>query len=93
MNVQRMTAQQLAAQLKHWGVPVLSAVEGDYTEDGEIRVSESVHVQVPSADACYGPLVVREHEGFFFMGVSRSTLRELVHDIGFALQGKALPQR
>ena len=40
------SARAIGAELRKVGVPVLKTSEGDDCEDGEISISEAVHIQV-----------------------------------------------
>lgn len=80
-----MNAQKLASELKVLGINPVRVVEPQAHEDGEIVVSNGVHVQVPLMGDC--PNVVRETSiGEFAFGESRHSIQDLVTDIQSALR-------
>lgn len=79
-----MKAKTVAEKLKAQGIAVLNYTEGDEWEDGEVIITELVHVQVPTFGA--RPGVVRENadETFTFYP-ARKDIEQLKADIGDAL--------
>lgn len=74
----------VAQQLKALGVPVISHVEGTYSEDGEVVIAKGVHVQVPTRGK-YLTVVAHDETGFLFYP-ERKTVADLKSDIDEALK-------
>ena len=43
-----MNAAKIARVLELNNIPVIEVVEGEYHEDGQVSVTDKIHVQVPS---------------------------------------------
>ena len=83
-----MKAQAVAARLAELGVPVLSFSEGNFEVDGEINITENIHIQVPLCGC--GLSVGRffpEEEAFQFYPI-RTTYAKLAKDIEKCLAQK-----
>ena len=75
-----MTAAELSGILARLGVPVLGHREADEDFGGVIRVTESVHVELPVEGG--GAMVVRALDDEQFEFYSRRTkVKELVFDL------------
>lgn len=83
-----MNAARIAVELRALGVPVISSKEGNDEEDGEVNITDSVHVQVPTYGS--GLMVVKvEGEGddiSFLFYDERKDLAAVVHDIRKAMK-------
>lgn len=79
-----MQAKTVAQKLKARGINVIDYVEGDDWEDGMVRITELVHVQVPTYGR--GANVVQEcDEETFLFKPRRMSLDALIKDIRAAL--------
>lgn len=79
-----MSAQQVAEHIRAAGLPVKHYSEPDFNVDGEVVVSDAVHVQIGLGYV--GVVVETEDEAFRFLP-ARATLDEIVEDITRALCG------
>ena len=79
-----MQAQAVAKKLKAQGVNVISFEEGNELEDGFVRVSDLVHVSVPT----YGRglnVVQLSNGGRLMFKPKRTSIESLVNDIRASL--------
>lgn len=66
-----MNANKVAAALRAQQIPVVSVTEGDSSVDGDVVITDSLSVQVPTRGAWLG--VVRRHgDEFEFFPESKS---------------------
>lgn len=80
-----MEAAKVAAQIGKLGLPVIEIEEGCHSMDGSVKVTELVHIQVPTFG--HGLCVVAEVDGgkaFKFYPI-RDAVSELREDIEAAL--------
>lgn len=80
------SAQELANKLKEAGFAVIRVSEPDDVEDGEVAVTDRVHVQVPLSYT--SPNVIKEFPGpAFAFGDAQDTFESLVSDLQDAIAG------
>lgn len=75
-----MLAKTLAELLEAYGANVVKFTEGDDLVDGEVEISDTVHVQVPTHGGLPGVVEEREDSTFFFYP-ERNSIKALLDDI------------
>lgn len=81
-----MLSRDLVHALRHFGIRVASAYDGDEDEDGNLMVALNVHVQLPT----FGEMprvMVQGFHGDSHCYPPRETVAELAADIRCALNG------
>ncbi len=81
------SAAEMARFLRMAGFPVVRHTEGDEHVDGEVEVTDSVRVQIPTFGYS-NPFVVRETKrDTYAFGEPRSKLSDLFADVRKAMKG------